>query len=611
MDNIHMLRSIHHDGSARYVAQAGKLATLRLRADLSVPIAQVFIRTTPDGEQRLTPMRRAADQGVCQWWEIALPRAMPRDGYRFYIVGSTGGFWFSAAGLARHFTTDASDFKLLGDATLPWWVRDSVFYQIFPDRFADGDPSNNVRPGEYTYRNQPVYARRWDELPTRKHGPNEFFGGDLQGIVQKLDYLEALGVTAIYLTPIFSSPSSHKYDSQSYEQVDPHFGGDAALAALRTALDERGMRLMLDLVPNHSGDQHAWFKTAQADPNSPEASFYTFHQHPHDYEAWLEVPTLPKLNYRSAELRQRMYEGAGSIARRWLQPPYRLDGWRIDVANMLARQGESQLGHKIGRGLRRAIKQENPQVYLLGENFFDGTPHLQGEELDATMNYRGFTFPLLQWLNGGFFGRTGWLADLQPYDGATMAAQWGVFLAAIPFQIALQQFNLLGSHDTPRVRTMLDSDLVKLRIARTLLYAFPGVPCIYYGDEVGLEGGEDPDNRRPMPWDAARWNAEVLAYERQLTQLRRASAALRWGGFQLLHASDDTVAFLREAAEEQLVIIARRAADATATLDVRIAGLADGTVLAEHFTGEQAVVSGGQLALGSLPAVGVQIWRVQ
>ena len=603
------LPTIHHDGSARYAQHTEGKAVLRVRADRAATIQQLFVRTAPDGEQRLTALHRAADDAACQWWQIDLPRAMPRDGYRFFLITGEGDFWLSAAGLTRHTPTDATDFKLIAEATLPMWVRDAVFYQIFPDRFCDGDPSNNVRSGESTLNGRPVFARGWHERPNRATGGYEFFGGDIQGITQRLDYLADLGITALYLTPIFTSPSNHKYDSTSYEQVDPHFGGDAALIALREALDARGMRLILDLVPNHSGNQHPWFRAAQADRNAPEAEFYTFHSHPHGYEQWLGISTLPKLNYRSQRLREVMYAGDNSIVRRWLRPPFRIDGWRLDVANMLARQGETQLGHKIGRGIRRAVKQENPQAYLLGENFFDGTPHLQGDELDACMNYRGFDIPLQLWLASDHIAKLNSSSDQRPIDTATLAAQWGAFLAAIPYQIALQQFNLLGSHDTIRIATALHGDLARLKVARALLYAFPGVPCVYYGDEVGLEGGDDPDNRRPMPWDEAAWNHAVHGFEKQLIQLRRSSAALRWGGYQLLHAAAETVAFLRDAPEERIIVVARRAADGVTALDLRLAGIADGTRLHELLGGASAVAENGQLALHGLPEVGIQFWR--
>lgn len=600
------MAAIHHDGSPRFVELDGGRATVRLRAPLDAPFAGVFARTCPDGEQTFTPLRRGAADTLCQWWEVELPLAAPRTGYRFLITTDDGNWWLTAAGLVRHTPTDATDFKIVPAAQQPAWVRDAVFYQIFPDRFADGDPTNNVRDGEYLCYGRPVVARRWGELPLRSQGGREFFGGDLQGIAQRLDYLEDLGVTALYLTPIFTSPSSHKYDVADYEQVDPHFGGDAALAELRRALDARGMRLMLDVVPNHCGSMHRWFREAQADPRSPRTEFFIFRQHPDHYEGWLGVSTLPKLNYRSQLLRETMYAGQDAIMRRWLRPPYRIDAWRIDVANMLARHGESQLGHKVGRGIRRAVKSEAPEVYLLGENFYDGTPHLQGDELDATMNYRGFALPLLHWLSGrDSYAGSPW-SDSRPLPTEALAAQWRAFMAGIPWQIAAQQFNLLGSHDTPRVLTVL-GDVERVRVAMTLLFTYPGVPCVYYGDEIGLPGGSDPDCRRTMPWDPAAWDQGLRTHVQRLAQLRRTAPALRWGGFQLLHAQDESLAFLRDAPEQRLVVVARRAGDGLDRLAVRQGGIPDGTRFRE-LSGVEAVVASGVLPLDGLASVGAQVW---
>src|SRR5712692_9244294 len=197
--------TIHHDGSPRYViANAytlGSTVTLRLRTELEAPIERIFLRTNPDGEQRLVPMRKANTDAACQWWEVDLQLHMLRTNYRFFLLTSGGGWWFTAAGMLRYTPTDASDFKILAHYQAPTWVHDTVFYQIFPDRFADGDPSNNVRTGEYLCYGRPVIARPWGERP-RPHGESggvEFFGGDLQGIVQHLDYLEELGISALYL----------------------------------------------------------------------------------------------------------------------------------------------------------------------------------------------------------------------------------------------------------------------------------------------------------------------------------------------------------------------------------------------------------------------------
>ncbi len=605
--------SIHHDGSPRYVQRAGLAvgdgARLWLRADVDAPVEAVFLRACPDGEEAIVAMEPAGVEGVSRWWHASLRLTMRRTGYRFLLRTREGNRWYNAAGVWLHNPTDANDFVLLASYEAPDWVRDSVFYQIFPDRFADGDPTNNVRDGEYLCYGRPVMARPWGAPPRKGHGASEFYGGDLQGIVERLDYLQDLGVTALYLNPIFTAPSSHKYDVADYTQVDPHFGGNAALAGLRAALSARAMRLVLDIVPNHCGSTHPWFQAALADPQAPEAEFFTFHRHPDEYESWLGVRSLPKLNYRSERLRELMYAGPDALMRRWMRPPYRIDGWRIDVANMLGRQGPWNLGHKLGRGIRRAIKSENPAAYLLGEHFFDGTPHLQGDELDATMNYQGFTFPVWNWL-GGRGAPQPW-SDPHPLPTAALAAQLTAFRAAIPWQIAIQQFNLLGSHDTARVRTVLEHDPRRLRVAAALLFTYPGTPCIYYGDEVGLAGDGDPECRRTMPWDEREWDHDLRACYQRLARLRRASPALREGGFQFLYATGHTLAYLREAPDERLIIVARRGDDGLAHLPVRHAGLPDGTRLRELLSGVETSVQGGWLPLAGLPSVGAQIWQVR
>lgn len=620
MLNNHWSSSIHHDGSAYYVTPneahaLGSAVTLRVRVDREAPIERVFVRTSPNGEQRMTPMQLVHTDEVCHWWETKLQLQVLRTNYRFLLLTTEGGWWLTAAGMLRHTPTDATDFKILTRYTAPTWVQKSVFYQIFPDRFADGDPSTTVRDNEYSYHGWASSARPWGTLP-RPHsesGSVEFFGGDLQGIVQHLDYLEDLGVSALYLNPIFTSPSNHKYDVADYRHVDPHFGGDEALIALRQALDERNMQLILDIVPNHCGATHPWFRTAQADPHAPTADFFTFYQRPDQYEAWLGIPTLPKLNYRSTRLREEMYAGEDSIMRYWLRPPFRIDGWRLDVANMLARQNEIQLQHKIGRGMQHAIKSEAPQAYLLGEHFYDGSPQLQGDELDAMMNYRGFCFPLLQWLTGLDVPRAWKKEEDAHYRLPTeaLAAQWRMFLAAIPWQIATQQFNLLGSHDTPRIQTIVGEDEALARVAVALLFTYPGVPSVYYGDEIGMAGGGDPHCRRCMPWDPQQWNTGRRDFYKALIRLRRTSPALCAGGFQLLFAVGETLAFLREAPEERLFIVARRGDDGLQALPVRHGGLADGVRLREVMTGAEAVVSKGMLPLESLAPVGVQIWRAE
>lgn len=610
-----LLAMIHHDGSPRYVSepqpQLGSTVQLRLRVPLAAPVSAIFVRSTPDGEEAFAPLVPDAIVGGAQWWTVALTLTMPVVGYRFLIIADEQPYWYSAAGLTTHLPTDYHDFRLLAGYHAPGWVADAVFYQIFPDRFADGDPANNVRTDEWQYERHAVQARAWDEPPGATHPSFEFYGGDLQGITERLPYLAQLGVNALYLNPIFSAPSVHRYDVADYNQVDSHLGGAAALVALREALAAREMRLLLDIVPNHCGSGHAWFRAAQADPEAATAAYFSFTEHPHGYLSWLGVPSLPKLNYRSAALRDAMYHAPDSALRRWLQPPYSIDGWRVDVANMLGRNGADQLNLEIVREMRQAVKAENGESYLIGENFYDATAQLQGDGWDANMNYSGFTEPVWHWLAGQRVpdatlpGRTRTLSRLLSTED--LAQTWAAFRAPVPWVIVRQQFNLLGSHDTPRLRTLV-GDAARQRLAVTLQLTYPGVPCIYYGDEIGLEGSNPTLARATMPWDQTRWDHDLREFYRALIRLRRTSPALRHGGFEVLLAQGETLAFLRDAPEEQVIVVVQRCASSE---PVRLAlaerGFTNGQHFSEVLSGATSSIEQGVLTLKTHSSA--TIWR--
>ncbi len=617
MTSIDLLQSIHHDGSARYVEpqipRLGEVATIHLRAHPQVPIERVLLRTCPDGEQLFVEMLPREVNAVCRRWEAQLKVTMPVMGYRFLLFTHDGVWWYNGSGLHRHVPSDLEDFKLLADYVSPVWVRDTVFYQIFPDRFADGDLVNNVRDGEWSYGGRTARARSWGEpLSNVPHADMvEFFGGDLQGVEQHLDDLSELGVNALYFTPIFTAYSNHRYDVVDYENVDPHLGGDAALLSLRRATRERQMRIMLDIVPNHCGIRHPWFQAAQQDPSAPTAEFFTFQQHPDQYESWLGVKSLPKLNYRSAALRQAMYEGPHAIFRKWLREPYTIDAWRIDVANMLARQGADQLGHEIGQGIRRAVKAENPQAYLLGENFFDGSPQLQGDIWDAVMNYAGFAHPVWYWL-GGFFVRQHaqphFVASEVPWSTQALIETWQAYRAAVPWVIAQQQFNLLGTHDTARIAHVTHGDPQLTRLAVALLLTYVGVPCVYYGDEIGLSD----DARACMNWDRSTWDHDLRTFYQKLIDLRKTSSALIDGGFQVLLIEENTFAYLRDSDRDRIIVVAQRGSTnrLAGSLPVAHGAIADGAEFVEVISGARATVENGHLPLPDMPA-GVMVWRSQ
>jgi alpha-glucosidase len=568
----------------------------------------VYLRTEPDGEQHLAKMERGPDDALSQWWEADLLAKMPSNPYRFKLITGEGVWHLNALGLSQAERPNALDFKLLADYPAPRWIWEAAFYQIFPDRFANGDPSLTPKPGDWERKGHQITNPPWEEIPGTwgQRGSLDFYGGDLPGIEQQLDYLRDLGVTGLYLTPIFTAHTNHRYDIQDFMAVDPHLGGDAALISLRKAMAQAGMRLILDVTPNHLSDQHPWFTAAQADPAAETSEFFTFYDDTRqDYECWMGVKQLVKLNYSSQKLRDWFYRRPDSVLRHWLADPFSIDGWRLDVLNMTARQGSLQLQREVGREMRAAVKAQNPEAYLMGEHFFDGTPHLQGDELDGVMNYQGFNMPLRRWLAGddlaGEWVKTGDLEEKYKYlSTEALREQLQTYLAAVPFVMALQQFNQLGSHDTPRFLHLVGGDKDLLKLATALLFTYIGVPCLYYGDEVGMTGGRDPDNRRGMAW--GHFDEDLLAYHKKLIALRKESPALQTGGLQWLRAEGDILAFQRQAPGQQIVVIANRGPAVRGfRLPLQGAGLSDGQALREALSGQGVVIQGGVAEI-DLPA---------
>ncbi|MFN2199035.1 MAG: alpha-amylase family glycosyl hydrolase, partial [Anaerolineales bacterium] len=355
-----------------------------------------------------------------------------------------------------------------------------------------------------------------------------------------------------------------------------------------------------------TGYWHPWFQTARQDPAAQENQFFTFSQHPDHYATWLGVWSLPKLNYASKELRARVFANEDAFFRRWLRPPFSADGWRVDVANMLGRQGVSQMGDQVARSIRQAVKTTRPDAYLIGENFFDATRQLQGDQWDGVMNYMGLTMPLWHWLRGfrqGAWGLKTEISSSLSWPTAALAATWRTRRAAVPWVITLQQFNLLDSHDTARIRSIVAGNAALHRLAAVVQFTFPGVPCIYYGDELGLQDDPHLASRGCMPWDPQGWDHDIRSFYQQLIRLRRSSAALKVGGFQMILEEQDTFAYQRETPTQRVIVIAHRSATPRPPipLEVRQAGIEDGTSFREYFSGHTLQVQNGLLPLASLP----------
>ncbi|HSN94742.1 MAG TPA: glycoside hydrolase family 13 protein, partial [Anaerolineaceae bacterium] len=481
---------------------------------------------------------------------------------------------------------------------------------IFPDRFANGDESNDPKnehdPVTGSFRT--TYPWGQSVLSSREH--IAFYGGDLKGVQDHLDHLRALGVNAIYLNPVFSAWTNHRYDVRDYFSVDTNLGGDAALISVAQALQSQGMRYVLDIVPNHSGVGHPWFQKARQDPGCDEAGFFYFDEKREDYVSWMGFRALPKLNFRSKVLRERIF-GQDGVFSYWLKPPFDADGWRVDVGNMLGRQDEDQFSDLVIRGIRQAVKATKPEAYLFGENFYEAASQLQGDEWDGVMNYMGFSAPLIAWLKTPSTGAIGWNGQLHsnaPWQTASLVKTWMEHLAAIPWSIALQQYNLLSGHDTPRVRTILEKDDALLRLAYIVLFTFPGVPSIFYGDEIGLTDQENFGSRVCMPWEEENWDLDILTFMKKLIALRKSNDCLAKGAFQILYWEKDLLVYQRELAGERILVTLNRsdAVFSAKALPIPEAGIGLGQF--RDFLGEgQAQVKDDLLILPDLPKGGI-IW---
>ncbi len=573
--SVDVFDGTHHDGSQLFVPEQ----PLHLddtvpvfvrvpRARGRYPVRSVALRTVYDGEPRYVPAvvdRVGKDE---TWYRADLLAHNPVTSYRFLLDhGSSGYSWLNGSGVHDRDVTDAHDFRVTTAAPPPAWTRDSVVYQIFLDRFATSGPKET-----------PEWAvpAAWDD-PVVSEGPAtplQFYGGDLRGIVERLDHLQRLGVDLLYLTPFFPAESNHRYNASSFDRVDPLLGGDAALAELTDAAHARGMRVMGDLTTNHSGSEHEWFRRACADPSAAERSFYYFQDHPETYTAWLGERTLPKLNWADPELRRRLVEGPNSVVARLLRPPYGLDAWRVDVANMTGRHGADDYNAEVAALLRATMTEVNPETYLLGEHNHDACADMTGFGWQGTMNYVGFTRPVWSWLSApgndvGFFGRP---VPVPTVDARRAVATMRDFAAGVPWTTTTHNVNLLSSHDTARIRTVTAS-AEKVDVAAGLLLTSPGIPMLFMGDEWGLTGTTGEDSRKPMPWNRPElWDKDTFETFRSLIAVRRASDALRHGGLRWVHAGGEAMVFLRETADERVLVLLSRGPHAGVRLPLPVVG---------------------------------------
>lgn len=570
---------------------------------------RVTLRVEIDNEETSLVMRKvriAPKAGVTAWRAtLSLLSGQPRRRYSFKLLWEDRQLWFTPQGFSRFPPARLEQFAVDYPDDGPQWVAEQVFYQIFPDRFARSEQSDTQQDEAYFHHaaQQEIVLRQWDEPLTAEAGGSTFYGGNLDGISEKLPYLRKLGVTALYLNPIFVAPSVHKYDTEDYRRVDARFGGDQALFRLRRNTHRLGIRLVLDGVFNHSGDSHAWFDRhnrgttgACHNPASSWREWYSFHDDGRARD-WLGYPSLPKLDYQTPTLVEEIYQGEDSIVRHWLKAPWNMDGWRLDVVHMLGEAGGARNNLQHVAGIARAAKETRPEAYIVGEHFGDARQWLQADVEDAAMNYRGFTFPL--W---AFLANSDISMDPQKIDAQTCMAWMDNYRAGLSHQQQIRMFNQLDSHDTPRFKTVLGKDVLRLPLAVVWLFTWPGVPCIYYGDEVGLDGANDPFCRKPFPWDKTQQDSGLLALYQRMTRLRRRSLALCYGACLVVYAEENVVVFLRVWQQERVLVAINRGEPCEVVLTP--SPLLDAKVW--HCKEGKGTLSHDVL---SLPAVSATVWQ--
>lgn len=488
---------------------------LRLRTkrnDVEEAVAVTGDKYDWDNYRLDVQMEKIAADPLFDYWEAVVKPEQRRFSYGFRVRSGEETLWLIEKGIFEEQPAPAGGYfdvpyiHAIDLFDAPEWAKQAIFYQIMPDRFANGDPSND-----------PDGVLPWGEQPSVE----SHFGGDLQGIIDNLSHLTNLGVNAIYLTPIFTAPSNHKYDTVDYKQIDPQFGDAGLLKQLVKACHDQEIRVVLDAVFNHTSEQFPPFQDVlKHGENSKYKDWFHLNGFPVEvkdgvanYATFGFYGNMPKMNTANPEVKQYLLD----IAVYWMKEAD-IDGWRLDVAN--------EVDHAFWRDFRTAVKKEKADAFIIGEVWGNSLNWLRGDEFDSAMNYP-FTNCVLD-----FFGSSEGVAS-------DFADQINRLLMRYPQQTNEALFNLLSSHDVTRAATMLGGNKLRLKLAVVFMFTSMGIPCVYYGDEVGMDGGDDPDCRKCMEWDQGKQDRELFDFYQLLIALRKQHAALRDGRFRFLHADNE------------------------------------------------------------------------
>lgn len=605
------------DGTAEYrnpmEANAGDVVSFRFRvARDNVDEVHMVL----NGQDML--MQLGIRQDYFDFYEVNIVMKEKINHYYFYVTRKHGYegkelWYYTAVGPNTTLKEEDSFLFTVGYKT-PDWAKGAVFYQIFVDRFCNGDPSNDVKDNEYLYLDGPaVEVNKWTKYPASM-GVREFYGGDLLGVIKKLDYLKDLGVDVIYLNPIFVSPSNHKYDIQDYDYVDPHFGvivndaenpeglltsnkeasqyikrvcdkvnleeSNQMLVRLVEEVHKRGMYIILDGVFNHCGSFNKWMdreqiyeqagdyeKGAYLSEDSSYRSYFRFNkeQWPYndEYDGWWGHNTLPKLNYEDSK---ELYDYIMLVARKWVSPPYNVDGWRLDVAADLGRSEE--FNHKFWKDFRDNVRMANPNALILAEHYGDPVSWLKGDQWDSVMNYDAFMEPVTWFLTGMEKHSDEYRADRLGNDKHFIYSM-NQNMAKFQSQSLMVAMNELSNHDHSRFLTRTNHmvgrtetlgaqaaedniDYAIFQLGVVMQFTWLGAPTIYYGDEAGVCGWTDPDNRRTYPW--GREKKELIELHKELIRIHSSYEVMKYGSIKIIYSEQDVMVYARFDSTDRFVI---------------------------------------------------------
>lgn len=608
-------RGLFADGTEDYrqppEPKAGETVTLRFRTAKN-NVDAVWLRT---GDRKIY-MDKVETEGMFDYYAVQVRMTEERFSYCFEINTGMLHCYYDRYGVSQE-VRPQYQFTIVPGFLVPQWAKGAVMYQILVDRFCNGDRTNDVLTDEYFYiRTTSQGVDNWNK-PPENFSVAEFYGGDLEGVRQKLDYLKDLGVEVIYFNPLFVSPSNHKYDIQDYDYIDPHYGkivvdegelltngcqqndkasrymcrvtdkrnleaSNELFARVVSEAHERGIRVILDGVFNHCGSFNKWLdkekiyrKEAGYEPgafvqaDSPYRDFFQWHDENawpdnHSYDGWWGHDTLPKLNYENS---QELHDYILRVAAKWVSPPYNADGWRLDVAADLGHSPE--YNHQFWREFRETVKKANPNAIVLAEHYGDPRDWLSGDQWDTVMNYDAFMEPVTWFLTGmekhSDDRKPENQGNLHNFEGAMLH-----YMASFMTPSLQCAMNELDNHDHSRFLTRTNHkvgraeqlgtkaaeegvDVSVMREAVVIQMTWPGAPTIYYGDEAGVCGFTDPDNRRTYPWGNE--DKELIRFHKDIIRIHKENSALRTGSVKFLHGEDNLLCYGRFNREQQFVVL--------------------------------------------------------